>query len=155
MGAVYLAEHPGIGRKAAVKVLHPQLSRNSDIATRFFNEARAANAIHHPGIVEVFEFGTLPTGVSYIVMELLEGESLAARMRPGEHLSRGRCTGLGEDTDGGRRGDARPHLARAVPGNEGGRSHAFGAPPRADREIEPTACRAHAAAQPTAKPAKR
>jgi hypothetical protein len=87
MGAVYMAEHPGIGRKAAVKVLHPALSTNADIATRFFNEARAANAIHHPGIVEVFDFGTLPTGVSYIVMELLEGESLAARMRRGGPLS--------------------------------------------------------------------
>jgi hypothetical protein len=86
MGAVYLAEHPGIGRKAAVKVLHPALSTNADIATRFFNEARAANAIHHPGIVEVFDFGTLPTGVSYIVMELLEGESLAARLRSGVPL---------------------------------------------------------------------
>jgi serine/threonine protein kinase len=86
MGAVYLAEHPGIGRKAAVKVLHPALSTNADIAARFFNEARAANAIHHPGIVEVLDFGTLPTGVSYIVMELLEGESLAARMRRGGPL---------------------------------------------------------------------
>src|SRR5579862_6036538 len=81
MGAVYLAEHPGIGRRAAVKVLHPELTRHTDIATRFFNEARAANAIRHPGIVEVLDFGTLPTGVSYIVMEYLEGESLAKRLR--------------------------------------------------------------------------
>jgi serine/threonine protein kinase len=83
MGAVYLAEHPGIGRKAAVKVLHPDLTRHTDIATRFFNEARAANAIHHPGIVEVLDFGTLPTGVSYIVMEFLDGDSLAKRLRTG------------------------------------------------------------------------
>jgi eukaryotic-like serine/threonine-protein kinase len=86
MGAVYLAEHPGIGRKAAVKVLHPELTRHTDMAARFFNEARAANAIHHPGIVEVFDFGTLPTGVSYIVMELLQGESLAGRLRKGGPL---------------------------------------------------------------------
>ena len=86
MGAVYLAEHPGIGRKAAVKVLHPDLTRHTDMATRFFNEARAANAIRHPGIVEVLDFGTLPTGVSYIVMEFLEGESLAARLRTSGRL---------------------------------------------------------------------
>ena len=48
---------------------------------RFFNEARAANAIRHPGIVEVFDCGTLASGTAYIVMELLEGENLAARLR--------------------------------------------------------------------------
>jgi eukaryotic-like serine/threonine-protein kinase len=81
MGVVYLAEHPAIGRRAAVKVLRPGLTDNPELAKRFFNEARAANAIRHPGIVEVFDSGTLPTGVSYIVMELLEGESLSARLR--------------------------------------------------------------------------
>src|SRR5262245_40165668 len=81
MGVVYLAEHPGIGRRAAVKILRPGLTDNPEIARRFFNEARAANAIRHPGIVEVFDCGTLPSGVSYIVMELLEGENLAARLR--------------------------------------------------------------------------
>src|SRR5215831_17755554 len=81
MGVVYLAEHPGIGRRAAVKVLRPGLTDSAEITGRFFNEARAANAIRHPGIVEVFDCGTLPSGVSYIVMELLEGENLAARLR--------------------------------------------------------------------------
>src|SRR5215510_15072963 len=80
MGVVYLAQHPGIGRKAAIKVLHPDLARNADLVTRFFNEARAANAIKHPGIVEVYDFGTLPDGASYITMEFLEGESLSARI---------------------------------------------------------------------------
>src|SRR5436190_14378062 len=81
MGVVYLAEHPGIGRRAAVKVLRPGLTDNAELTRRFFNEARAANAIRHPGIVEVFDCGTLPTGTSYIVMELLEGESLSARLQ--------------------------------------------------------------------------
>jgi serine/threonine protein kinase len=81
MGVVYLAEHPGIGRRAAVKVLRPGLTDNPEILKRFFNEARAANAVRHPGIVEVFDCGTLPSGTSYIVMELLEGENLAARLR--------------------------------------------------------------------------
>src|SRR6266540_584806 len=83
MGVVYLAEHATIGRRAAVKVLRPGLTESPELARRFFNEARAANAIRHPGIVEVFDSGTLPSGVSYIVMELLEGESLAARLRRG------------------------------------------------------------------------
>src|SRR4029078_4937150 len=81
MGVVYLAEHPRIGRRAAVKVLRAGLTDNPEITKRFFNEARAPNATRHPGIVEVFDCGTLPSGLSYIVMELLEGENLAARLR--------------------------------------------------------------------------
>ena len=81
MGSVYLAEHPGIGRRAAVKVLRSGLTDNPELTKRFFNEARAANAIRHPGIVEVFDCATLPSGVSYIVMELLEGENLSTRLR--------------------------------------------------------------------------
>jgi eukaryotic-like serine/threonine-protein kinase len=81
MGVVYLAEHPGIGRRAALKVLRTGLTDNPELTRRFFNEARAANAIRHPGIVEVFDCGTMPSGVSYIVMELLEGENLSARLR--------------------------------------------------------------------------
>jgi eukaryotic-like serine/threonine-protein kinase len=81
MGVVYLAEHPAIGRRAAVKILRPGLTDNPEIIKRFFNEARAANAIRHPGIVEVFDCGTAAAGVSYIVMELLEGENLSARLR--------------------------------------------------------------------------
>jgi serine/threonine protein kinase len=81
MGVVYLAEHPGIGRRAAVKVLRPGLTDNPEMLKRFFNEARAANAIHHPSIVEVYDCGTLSSGTAYIVMELLEGENLAARLR--------------------------------------------------------------------------
>src|SRR5258707_936469 len=81
MGVVYLAEHPGIGRKAAVKVLHPAFAQNPEIMNRFFNEARAANAIHHPGIVEVFDFGTFASGATYIIMEFLAGESLSSRLK--------------------------------------------------------------------------
>jgi len=89
MGVVYLAEHPGIGRRAAVKILRPGLTDNPELAKRFFNEARAANAIRHPSIVEVFDCGTLPSGTSYIVMELLEGENLASRLRNQGRLSVG------------------------------------------------------------------
>jgi tRNA A-37 threonylcarbamoyl transferase component Bud32 len=80
MGVVYLAEHPAIGRKAAIKVLRADTARSPEAVIRFFNEARAANAVHHPGIVEVFDYGALPSGAAYIAMELLEGESLATRL---------------------------------------------------------------------------
>ncbi|MFL5306936.1 MAG: serine/threonine-protein kinase, partial [Polyangia bacterium] len=81
MGTVYRAEHPELGRQAAVKILHPELAADAEIVQRFFNEARAANAVGHRGIVEALDFGRLPSGAPYIVMELLSGESLAERLR--------------------------------------------------------------------------
>ena len=81
MGAVYLAEHPQIGRRVAVKVLRPEMIREQQLLVRFLNEARAANAIRHPNIIEVLDSGTTPEGVPYLVMELLEGEVLSARIR--------------------------------------------------------------------------
>ena len=83
MGVVYLARHATLGRPAAVKVLHPELSTNQDMVARFFNEARAASAVRNPGIVEVFDVGFLEDRTAYIVMEYLDGESLAARLRRG------------------------------------------------------------------------
>jgi serine/threonine-protein kinase len=80
MGMVYLAEHPLIGRKAAVKVLRPEFSRDPDIVNRFFNEARATTLIKHPGIVDIFDFGHHAGGSAFIIMEYLDGESLAARL---------------------------------------------------------------------------
>ncbi len=79
MGAVYAAQHTLLGRSAAVKVLLPELSQKQDIVMRFFNEARAATAIRHPGIIEIYDFGWTPTGAAFIVMEYLEGETLARR----------------------------------------------------------------------------
>jgi tRNA A-37 threonylcarbamoyl transferase component Bud32 len=98
MGVVYVAEHPAIGRRAAVKVLRPGLTEHVEITKRFFNEARAANAIRHPGIVEVFDSGTLPSGVAYLVMELLEGESLAARLRRVGRLPQAEARVVGAQT---------------------------------------------------------
>jgi hypothetical protein len=83
MGVVYRAEHVQLGRPAALKVLLPQMSADAQIVQRFFNEARAASSIDHPGIVEIYDFGRHTDGRAYIVMELLRGESLDHRlMRP-------------------------------------------------------------------------
>jgi serine/threonine protein kinase len=83
MGVVYLAKHVTLGRRAAIKVLRPDLSSNQDIISRFFNEARAATAVRNPGIVEVYDFGFLEDRTAYIIMEYLDGESLASRIRRG------------------------------------------------------------------------
>src|SRR3569623_1220884 len=79
MGTVYRAEHTLLGRVAAVKVLNPEMSTSRDIVNRFFNEARATTSIKHPGIIEVFDFGYLPSGHAYLVMEFLEGAPLSTR----------------------------------------------------------------------------
>ena len=85
MGAVYEAVQEEIGRRAAIKVLHPQYAKDQQSIQRFFNEARAVNIIHHPGLVGVFESGRLEEG-AYIVMEYLDGELLTSRLEKANHL---------------------------------------------------------------------
>src|SRR5690242_8471374 len=88
MGVVYSATHPVIGKRAAIKVLKPELSRNHDAVERFALEARAVNQIGHPNIVDIFAFGVLNDGRSYYVMDLLAAESLRTRLKRGPlHIS--------------------------------------------------------------------
>jgi putative nucleotidyltransferase with HDIG domain len=79
MGRVYLAEHVLIGRRAAIKVLAAEIADKEELVSRFFTEARAVNDIRHPNIVEVTDFGSFGTQ-PYIVMELLDGETLEQRL---------------------------------------------------------------------------
>lgn len=79
MGTVYEAVHVNLGRKVAIKVVHPERARDPEVELRFLNEARALARVSHPSIVQIFTFGVLADGASYLVMELLEGETLAQR----------------------------------------------------------------------------
>ena len=81
MGAVYEAVHQTIHRRVAIKVLHPEAERSSEAINRFINEARATNIIQHPGLVQTTDFGHLPDGSGYLVMEFLVGETLDARLQ--------------------------------------------------------------------------
>ena len=87
MGEVYLAEHPSIGRQVAIKVLRSELGHDEQALARFVNEARAANSIRHPNIIEILDSGVTENGISYLVMELLQGESLTTRIRRRGRLS--------------------------------------------------------------------
>ncbi len=78
MGVVYLAQHTVIGRLAAIKLLLPEYSVSAEMIGRIFNEARMTALIKHPGLVDVYDFGRLPDGRAYLVMEYLEGETLAS-----------------------------------------------------------------------------
>ncbi|MFW5740222.1 MAG: serine/threonine-protein kinase, partial [Myxococcota bacterium] len=80
MAAVYEAEHVEIGKRVAVKVLDPSLAKNDTVIERFNREARAAASVESPNICEVFDVGRLDDGRPYMVMEMLNGESLYERM---------------------------------------------------------------------------
>jgi serine/threonine-protein kinase len=80
MGSVYLCEHPLLHRHAALKVLHEDLALDRDVVDRFFHEAKAACEIGNEHIVNVLDFGR-EGDVVYLLMELLDGESLGARQK--------------------------------------------------------------------------
>ena len=81
MGQLFLARHISMDRRAVVKVLRAHLTEDESIVRRFINEANAAAMIGHPGIVYVMDVGRLESGNPYILMEHLEGESLATRVK--------------------------------------------------------------------------
>ncbi|WP_437673476.1 protein kinase domain-containing protein [Sorangium sp. So ce131] len=80
MAAVYAATHK-IGRREAIKILHPEVARSKDLRARFEREAQAVNRFRHPGVVEIRDIDTTDDGAPFLVMELLEGESLADRLQ--------------------------------------------------------------------------
>jgi serine/threonine-protein kinase len=80
MGTVFEARHVAIDRRVAVKVLHAAQAQKANAVKRFHQEARAAGAIGHPNICAVYDLGTLDDGRPYLVMERLEGETLAERI---------------------------------------------------------------------------
>ena len=80
MGAVYVAEHPVLDRRVAVKVLKRELAEDETLVARFVNEAKAAATIRQPNVIEVFDVGVLADGLPYLMMELLEGETLGQRL---------------------------------------------------------------------------
>jgi len=84
MGVVYLARHSRLGRRVAIKILrdgHLANAGDDRMVELFVKEARAANAIRHPNIIEVLDVGRLACGKPYLMMELLEGETLGDRLR--------------------------------------------------------------------------
>jgi eukaryotic-like serine/threonine-protein kinase len=79
-GTVYEAKHRLLGRRAAVKVLRRELASSPQMVARFLREALAVNLIKHPNIVDIYEFGELPDGRPYYVMELLDGTDLRSML---------------------------------------------------------------------------
>jgi serine/threonine-protein kinase len=78
MAAVYVGVH-SIGQRQAIKILHPDIARSPEQRARFEREAHAVNRLKHPGAVEIRDIDVTEDGAPFLVMELLEGESLAER----------------------------------------------------------------------------
>ncbi|UQA57629.1 serine/threonine-protein kinase [Polyangium aurulentum] len=94
MAVVYAATHRN-GKRVAVKMLHPEMSMDPDLRARFLREGYAANSIGHPGCVAVLDDEVSEDGAVFVVMELLEGETLDARAeRSGGRLSPGEVVPL-------------------------------------------------------------
>ncbi|MBK6576661.1 MAG: serine/threonine protein kinase [Sandaracinaceae bacterium] len=91
MGTVYRAHQAALQRDVAIKILHRDLAKNADAVRRFQREARVASSLDHPNLVDVYLFGELPDGSLYLVMEYLEGRTLAQALFEDGHfpLARG------------------------------------------------------------------
>ncbi|HSE30131.1 MAG TPA: serine/threonine-protein kinase [Pyrinomonadaceae bacterium] len=77
MGTVYLATHLGLERPVAVKIIKREFATDSDVADRFLREARTMARLRHPHAAMIFDAGSLPDGRHFIIMELVEGETLS------------------------------------------------------------------------------
>ncbi|HWO25950.1 MAG TPA: serine/threonine-protein kinase, partial [Kofleriaceae bacterium] len=88
MGYVYRAEHMKLGREVALKLLRSDYAQRRDAVARFFQEARTVNRVRHRNIVDVTDFVELDDGTTFIIMELLAGESLGQWVRGGVDLPR-------------------------------------------------------------------
>ncbi|MEO8845100.1 MAG: serine/threonine-protein kinase [Kofleriaceae bacterium] len=101
MGYVYRAEHTKLGREVALKLLRADYARRRDAVNRFFQEAKTVNRVRHRNIVDVTDFVELDDGTTFIIMELLRGQSLGRWSRSGVDLPRALavlvqiCDGLG------------------------------------------------------------
>src|SRR3981189_2162170 len=89
VGGVYRARDPRLHRELAIKVLPAFIAQDADFLARFQFEARAASALNHPNIVTIHDIGSSDDGVSYILMELIDGKTVrevlaGGRRRPSE-----------------------------------------------------------------------
>ncbi len=78
MGQVYLVEHVKMGRKSALKVMHPGMGKDVDAISRFNREAANASRISHPNVASVYDFGETTDGIIYLAMEFVDGPPLTS-----------------------------------------------------------------------------
>jgi tRNA A-37 threonylcarbamoyl transferase component Bud32 len=92
MGSVYEAEHVALAKRVALKVIHPALVRDEEARARFEREARATASIEHPHVAAGMDFGRLPDGGAFLVVQLVAGQPLRERFEAGPVPWRDACT---------------------------------------------------------------
>jgi serine/threonine protein kinase len=109
MGIVYKAQHVALNKPLAIKVLRSEVSKDQEIVQRFRQEAQSATAIGNHHIIDISDFGVMPDGSTYFVMEFLDGMPLAKAIEPGKairaartiHIAKQLCRALGAAHDVG------------------------------------------------------
>ncbi len=95
MGAVFVAEHLKLQKQVAFKVVRQQFAGNGEIAARFAREAMATGMFEHPNVASAIDFGTLPEGGAYFVMQLVRGSCLSALLSEQRRLPWRRAVAIG------------------------------------------------------------
>ena len=121
-GEVYVAAHTRLPGEFAVKVLHSSLARDREQLARFRQEAEITSTLRHPHIVQVFDFNVTDDGVPYLVMELLEGESLVELASASTPIDPKRVAGIIEQIAA--RASRRARTWRRAPRSEARQRHA-------------------------------
>ncbi len=101
MGIVFAVTHVRLGKRFALKLLKRELAKDADTRARFLVEAQAAGKLHHPNVVEVTDYASLPDGSAYLVMEYLDGQPLARLIKLGGAIPALRAVGIVRDVASG------------------------------------------------------
>ncbi|HYP54123.1 MAG TPA: serine/threonine-protein kinase, partial [Pyrinomonadaceae bacterium] len=101
MGAVYAGTHVELERPAAIKLLLPDLVSDAQALERFRREARAAARLNHPNVADTYDYGILPGGEAYIVMELVEGQTLREYINASGSLDAGEAVTIARQVAAG------------------------------------------------------
>ncbi|HEU4539120.1 MAG TPA: serine/threonine-protein kinase, partial [Polyangiaceae bacterium] len=101
IGLVYRARHKVIGKTVAIKLLRPDFARDHEVSERFLVEARAASVVDNPHVVDIGDFGALPDGTAYFVMEFLDGRPLSELIRDEAPLPIERVAHIGKQIASG------------------------------------------------------
>lgn len=97
MGEIWRAHHLALDREVAVKLVRPERSHDPSAGARFTREVRVLAELRHPSIVRIFDYGVDPAGLRYFAMELLQGESLDARLQRERKLDTARAASIAHD----------------------------------------------------------
>jgi hypothetical protein len=120
MGSVYEAMHIALDQRVAVKVLHPRYAYEERFRERFLQEARAASKILHPNVVAIKDFGDIPDGSVYFVMEYLHGHDVGAELKQHVTIPWIRTRGILLQTANALDAAHRNHIIHRVSAGDGG-----------------------------------